>query len=53
MLSMKGLYSKKAIAVLTKITQVCFIILNNIRELMKKLLYFPTQELFRTQFTQL
>lgn len=53
MLSMKGLYSKKAIAILTKIMQVCFIILYNIRELMEKLLYFPTLELFRMQFTQL
>jgi len=29
----------KTIAVLTKITQVCFIFLNNIKELMKKLLF--------------
>lgn len=39
MLSMKGLCGINAIAVLTKITQVCFINLN-ISEVMKKHLYF-------------
>lgn len=45
MLSMGGLYSMKAIAVLTKITQVCFMILNNIRELMKKLPFSPLRSI--------